>query len=62
MKDGKISKVALVGLGAVGAVVASELQTVPGLELYCVVDEERKARYGANGIFINGKRQDCNAR
>lgn len=60
MNNGKISKVALVGLGAVGAVVASELQTVPGLELFCVVDGERKARYDANGIFINGKKQDFN--
>lgn len=56
--DGRISKVALVGLGAVGAVVASELQTVPGLELFCIVDEARKARYSADGIFINGRKQD----
>lgn len=56
--NSRISKVALVGLGAVGAVVASELQTVPGLELFCIVDEARKTRYSADGIFINDRKQN----
>ena len=39
----KIQKVAVVGLGAVGAVVAEQLQAILGKELYCVMDAARKA-------------------
>lgn len=54
----QIKNVALIGLGAVGAVVASQLNKVPDINLYCVVDLERKKRYEQNGIFINNRRQN----
>lgn len=60
MNTQTISKAAIIGLGAVGAVVASELQSVKGLKLECIVNKERKERYTNNGIFINGKRQNFN--
>ncbi|MBP5246928.1 MAG: 2-dehydropantoate 2-reductase [Fibrobacter sp.] len=53
-----IQKVAVIGLGAVGAVVAEQLQSVLGNELYCVMDAGRKARYETNGMFINGKKME----
>ena len=53
----QIETVAVVGLGAVGAVVAEQLLSVLGNKLYCVMDAERKARYQASGIVINGKRR-----
>ena len=54
----QIKNIALIGLGAVGAVVASQLNKVPEVNLYCVVDSNRKNRYEQNGIFINNKRQN----
>lgn len=56
----EIKNVALIGLGAVGAVVASELQRIPDLSLSCIVDEARKSKYEKNGIFINGIKQNYN--
>lgn len=56
----KINSVAIVGLGAVGAVVGEQLKSVLGKNLFCVVDEKRKTRYQKDGIFINGIRQDFN--
>lgn len=50
-----IKSVAIIGLGAVGAVVGDQLQKVLGDNLYCIVDEERKARYLKNGISINNE-------
>lgn len=50
-----IKSVAIIGLGAVGAVVGDQLQKVLGDNLYCVVDEERKARYLKDGISINNE-------
>lgn len=55
-----INSVAIVGLGAVGAVVGRQLEKVLGSQLYCVVDEERKARYEKNGIYINGEKINFN--
>ena len=54
----EIRKVAVVGLGAVGAVVAEQLQAILGNELYCVMDAKRKVHYAQSGIFINGKKID----
>ena len=54
----QIKNIALIGLGAVGAVVASQLNKVPEVNLFCVVDSDRKKRYEQNGIFINNKRQN----
>lgn len=56
----KIESVAIIGLGAVGAVVGEQIQNVLGNKLYCVVDEERKNRYEKNGIYINNQKQDFN--
>ena len=56
----QIETVAVVGLGAVGAVVAEQLLSVLGNKLYCVMDAERKARYQASGIVINGEKADFN--
>lgn len=56
MKD--IKSVAVIGLGAVGAVVGDQLEKILGKEFYVVVDQERKERYSKNGIFIN--EQQCN--
>lgn len=55
-----IDSVALIGLGAVGATVAQQLQTVLGDNLCVIVDKERKERYTKNGIFINGEKQNFN--
>lgn len=54
----KIESVAIIGLGAVGAVVGEQLEKILGSQLYCVLDTERKTRYEKNGIFINNQR--CN--
>jgi len=57
----KIASVSIVGLGAVGAVVASRLTSFLGkANVQCIVDAERKARYERDGIFINGVKQDFN--
>lgn len=56
----QIKSVAIVGLGAVGAIVGEQLKTVLKDNLYCVVDEDRKKRYLQNGIFINEEKQNFN--
>ena len=57
----KIASVSIVGLGAVGAVVASRLTSFLGkANVQCIVDAERKARCERDGIFINGVKQDFN--
>ena len=57
----KIASVSIVGLGAVGAVVASRLTSFLGkAKVQCIVDPARKARYESDGIFINGVKQDFN--
>ncbi len=52
--------VSLIGLGAVGAVVASELQRAKDINLACIVDKDRKEKYLKNGIYINGEKQNFN--
>lgn len=56
--ENKIKSAAIVGLGAVGAVVGQQLLSVLGCDLYCVVDEGRKQRYLEKGIFINKEKID----
>ena len=57
----KIDSVSIIGLGAVGAVVASRLTSFLGkANVQCIVDPARKARYESDGIFINGVKQDFN--
>lgn len=57
----KIASVSIIGLGAVGAVVASRLTSFLGkANVQCIVDAERKERCERDGIFINGVKQDFN--
>ena len=56
----EIKTVAMVGMGAVGAVVGLQLQKVLGAQLQCIVDSERKARYERDGIFVNGEKTAFN--
>lgn len=57
----KIKSAAIIGVGAVGAVVASQLNKFLGKEnVQCLADGERKARYERDGIFLNGERLDFN--
>lgn len=55
----EIRKVAVVGVGAVGAVLASKLSDFLGKEnVQCIADGERLERYRRDGIFLNGKKLD----
>lgn len=57
----EIRNVAVVGVGAVGAVVASKLTAFLGRgHVQCLADGERKERYERDGIFINGVREQFN--
>lgn len=57
----EIKTVTMIGVGAVGAVIASQLTKFLGKEnVECLADGERKARYERDGIFINGEKQDFN--
>lgn len=57
----EIKKVTVIGVGAVGAVVASQLTKFLGKEnVECLADGERKSRYERDGIFLNGEKQDFN--
>jgi len=61
MQNNEIKKVTMIGVGAVGAVVASPLTKYLGKEnVECLADGERKARYEKEGLFVNGVRQDFN--
>lgn len=57
----EIKKVTVIGVGAVGAVLASKLTNFLGKEnVECLADGERKARYERDEIFLNGEKQDFN--
>jgi 2-dehydropantoate 2-reductase len=52
-----MKKILIIGSGAVGALYGIRLHTVLGPQnVSFLVDEERKERYGRDGIFINGER------
>ena len=56
-----INHVTVIGVGAVGAVLASKLTKYLGKEnVECLADGERKTRYERDGIFLNGEKQDFN--
>lgn len=56
-----MNKIAMIGMGAVGAIVGKALMGVLGKEnVECICEGERKARYEKDGICINGERQDFN--
>ncbi|GAK14662.1 ketopantoate reductase family protein [Geomicrobium sp. JCM 19039] len=48
--------IALVGVGAVGAVYARLLHDNPDVQLYCMMDAVRKTRAVEEGIYVNGER------
>lgn len=56
----EIKSVAIIGLGAVGAVVGEQLNKILGNNLSVILDEKRKANYEAKGIFINQEKQAFN--
>ena len=50
-------KIAMIGMGAVGAVVGKRLGEFLGFEnMECIADSQRKSRYEKNGISINGEK------
>lgn len=56
----EIKSVAIIGLGAVGAVVGEQINKILGNNLSVILDEKRKANYEAKGIFINQEKQAFN--
>lgn len=58
MKD--ISKVVIVGLGAIGSIYAEKLQRYDAGSVRVLIDQPRLERYKANGIILNGIRHDFN--
>lgn len=56
MKD--ISKVVIVGLGAIGGIYAAKLQQYDPRCIRVLIDEQRLERYKAQGIVLNGVRHD----
>ena len=53
----EIRTVGLIGLGAVGALYA-ERMLASGADLRVIVDEERRARYSQEGVYVNDARVD----
>lgn len=51
-----IRDITLIGLGAVGAVMASGLGACPGVRFRVAADPERIKKYGDQGLFFNGAR------
>lgn len=55
----KIKTVSIIGVGAVGAVVAWKLRNYLGKDnVEIIVEGERKKRYEENGLFLNGEKLD----
>jgi len=50
----EIKNVVIVGIGAIGMIFASRIQHCENVNLYALVDDERKDRYIKNGIIFNG--------
>jgi 2-dehydropantoate 2-reductase len=48
----------IAGLGALGMIYSNALERVPGVRIYGIVDEARKARYERDGRLFNGVRKD----
>lgn len=54
-----MQRVGIIGMGALGTLFADFFRSVlPKEDLSCIVDEVRKKRYMAEGIFCNGARCD----
>nr|MCR4742125.1 ketopantoate reductase family protein [Treponema sp.] len=55
-----IKNVAIIGLGAVGAVLANQLEEVLKDNLFCILDDDRRKLYQEKEITINGQKQNFN--
>lgn len=53
-------RVVILGLGALGTLAAHQISGTPDLDLVCVVDADRRARYEKEGVWFNGERLDLN--
>ena len=53
-----ISKVIIIGAGAMGVPPAEKLSALSGVEVRILADEKRVERYRCEGIFLNGRRMD----
>ena len=53
----EIKSIGLIGLGAVGALYADRL-LASGADIRVIVDADRRARYEAEGVYVNGRRVD----
>ncbi|MBP7175744.1 MAG: ketopantoate reductase family protein [Thermoclostridium sp.] len=51
----KIKRVYLIGLGAIGGMIACRLQEHGHCELKIIVDDQRRKKYMEQGVTINGK-------
>lgn len=47
--------ITLIGLGAIGSVYGNLLRQVNDVNLRVLVDKERKSRYEAEGVYVNGE-------
>lgn len=54
----EIHNVMIIGLGALGTIYAERLSNCPDVQISVIVDQARKDRYEANGIWYNDKRYD----
>jgi 2-dehydropantoate 2-reductase len=55
----EIQSVTMIGMGAVGALIGSQLTKSLGREnVQCIASGERKARYEKDGLYLNGEKQD----
>lgn len=48
--------ITLIGLGAIGSIYGNLLRQVNDVNLRVLVDTERKSRYEAEGVYVNGER------
>ena len=53
-----IKHVYVFGLGAIGAKYASMIYDVNPKSVHVIVDETRKVKYSAEGVYVNGKKYD----
>lgn len=55
-----MKEIYLIGLGAIGAMVAAKLQDAGKCSLKVIVDSARRERYTREGIFVNNKKYAFN--
>ena len=53
-----MTRISVIGLGAMGAVYASKLSTAPDAQVRIIADGERAERLARDGITVNGRRYD----